>query len=243
MKNREASLLKNKVQDLYSQEGVWRIDESPEYACFHKELEEYKKMAGAEKGDLYLEIGAGRGRVLTEFTGKYRKLVAIDISDKMVGSLKDKHYGNLYIIKADAENLPFKDSIFDLVLAPAVIGHCADPLKIALGMKRVMKNNGMGIISTTANSLSIPGLFGQIKSFLKHKSFSREFFLLSQGYCRDSYFFIRKILLEAKLKIQKVSGTGMLPTYLSMRAKKIEKMSSWFPFKFFSRVIIISFKK
>lgn len=245
MKKIDETLIKNKVRELYSQDGVWYIDNSPEYACFRQELVEYKKMAVAKNGDLFLEIGAGRGRVLAEFTDRCRKLIAVDISDKMINNLKSKRLDNVYIIKADAQRLPLKSHIFDLVFAPAVIGHCGDPLGVALEMKRVMKDDGAGIISTTANSLSIPGIFGQMKSFLEHKSFSRDLLLLKQGYCRDSYFFIRKSLIKAGLRLKNVSGTGLLPSFLaiSMRAKIFEKLCAFFPFKYFCRVIIISFKK
>jgi SAM-dependent methyltransferase len=245
MEKIDRALIKNKVNELYDQDGVWYIDNSPEYACFHKELVEYNKMVPLKNADLFLEIGAGRGRVLSEFTDRCRKFIAVDISDKMINNLKGRHLNNVYIIKADAQRLPLKERIFDLVFAPAVIGHCSDPVEVASEMKRVMRDDGTGIISTTANSLSIPGLFGQIKSFLEHKSFSRDFLLLKQGYCRDSYFLIKKALLKAGLRLKNVSGTGLLPSFLdiSVRAKTLEKLCGIFPFKYFCRVIIISFKK
>lgn len=241
MKHINKTLVSKKVRELYGTGNVWYIDNSPEYACFHKEVAEYKKLASRKSEGLLLEIGAGRGRVLEEF--KNKKIVAIDISETMINILKNKYGKDVYIIQADAENLPFKDCSFDLALAPAVVGHCVEPLKLALEMKRVIKNDGFGIISTTANSLSIPGLYGQMKSFFEHKSLSRNFLLLKQGYCRDSYFLIRNILRKAKVKIKNVRGTGILPSYFSIRNKTIEKLSNFFPFKFFCRVIIVSFSK
>jgi ubiquinone/menaquinone biosynthesis C-methylase UbiE len=243
MKTIIESQINGKVKELYSREGVWYIDDSPEYACFHKELEEYKRLAGAVCGDLLLEIGAGRGRVLKEFVDKYRKIIAIDISEAMINNLKNRRLRNVYIVQADAQNLPLKNNMFDLVLAPAVIGHCASSLKLVLEMKRVLKSRGTGIVSTTANSLSIPGLFGQLKSFLEHKSLYRNPLLLKQGYCRDTYFFIRKNLIKAGLKLRDVSGTGILPSFISVHAGAIEKLSRFTPIKYFCRVIIVSFKK
>ena len=264
METIKESLIKKKVQELYAMNNVWYIDDSKIYSCYHQELLEFEKMSYPKNGNLLLEIGAGRGRILMSFAKRYRMIIAVDISEKMLSDLKNKcareKVNNVYLVRGDAENLPFKDNIFELVLAPEVIGHCPNPNKLVLEMIRMIGiRDGIGILSTAANYLSLPGLVGQAKSsyncFLKPKNLkvlfsaiksylasSRKFWLYQQGYCRDSFFSIRKILRNLELKIEKVSGAGILPAYLSMRADAIEKLSIFFPFKFFSRVIIVSFK-
>lgn len=257
-------LIQEKVRALYSAERVWYIDDTKEYACYHKELAEFVRMTKPKAGNLLLEVGAGRGRISLSFADKYRKIIALDLSEKMLGALKrycaDKKIENIILIQGDGQLLPFKDDVFNLVIAPEVIGHCPDPVKLMLEIKRVMKNECVGALSTAANYLSIPGLFAQFKSllncFFKKKTFSglvadtksylishRGFWLSKQGYCRDSFFFIKGILKKAQLRIKSVSGAGILPVYLSMRLNIIEKMSARFPFKFFSRVIIVAFEK
>lgn len=258
----EDSQIREKVQGLYGGKDVWYIDSSPVYACYHREEAEFKRLSVPKKGNLLLEIGAGRGRILRHFKNDFNKIVAVDISEKMISELKENcrknNISNICIVIADAEHLPFKEHVFDVVIAPEVIGHCINPGQLVSEIIRLKKEKSVCVLSTAANYLSIPGFAAQVKSiyncFFKHKRLTeirkniglyisnpRKFWLFQQGYTRDTYFGIKKVLKSKKRNIASVSGAGILPTFLGIRFKGMEKLSLFFPFKFFSRVIIVAF--
>jgi hypothetical protein len=71
----------------------------------------------------------------------------------------------------------------------------------------------------------------------------RRFWIARQGYCRDTYFSIRKAFNQTQLEIEEVSGAGILPSFLSARAKILENLSIFYPIKYFCRVILFSFRQ
>jgi ubiquinone/menaquinone biosynthesis C-methylase UbiE len=80
-----------------------------------------------------LDVGCGSGRYMAYFSGKATLVVGIDISKNAF--IKTRN--GKYFVVADAHNLPFKNSFFELVFCTDVIEHLSKPLQALKEMRRV----------------------------------------------------------------------------------------------------------
>jgi len=76
------------------------------------------------------------------------KIDGIDISQKMLEIGKEKidrkgFSGKIKLITGDSENIPFTDSVFDVVMVAFGVRNFSDPLKGLSEMKRVIRDGGM----------------------------------------------------------------------------------------------------
>lgn len=92
-----------------------------------------------------LEIGCGSGSVTGSLSPDC-KITGMDISIEMVKVVKNEL--NINGVVGDAEKLPFKNNVFDTVIAPEVIYYLNDPINMIRESYRVLKNRGVFIIST-----------------------------------------------------------------------------------------------
>lgn len=92
------------------------------------------------KEGLSLEVGVG--------TGRFAKPLRIDFGlDLAFNMLKLAKQREVRVVKGDAERLPFRDGIFDLVLMVVTICFLKDPVKALMEIYRVLKNDGKIIVS------------------------------------------------------------------------------------------------
>ncbi len=99
-----------------------------------------------------LDIGCGTGETIAFLQREYSKakVFGVDSSDKAVRYSRSRKLRN--ISKADANKLPFKNNYFDVVLFLDVLEHIKDDLKAVREAKRVLKNNGIIIVTSPALS-------------------------------------------------------------------------------------------
>ena len=73
--------------------------------------------------------------------------------DPLVDELKDllPYKKQIKYYQGTAEELPFADGFFDLVIISNAIDHCIDPQKVANEMKRVLSKNGVVLIFNYLN--------------------------------------------------------------------------------------------
>jgi len=87
-----------------------------------------------------LDLGCGTG-LLGEFLD--RKLIGVDVSFGMLKSGENREY----FVQGDMENLPFNDNTFDIVLSFSAVMNLADLKKGLLEAKRIIKKNGLFIVT------------------------------------------------------------------------------------------------
>ena len=93
-----------------------------------------------------LDVGCGTGfltkRLKEGLQGAY--LYGLDISHRMIEIAGDRLFQipNTYLIQADAEGIPFKDSSFDLVISNLTYQWMPDPLLAFSEARRVIKRGG-----------------------------------------------------------------------------------------------------
>ncbi|WP_281951847.1 class I SAM-dependent methyltransferase [Nitrosophilus kaiyonis] len=108
------------------------------YKIYEIELNAIKKLLPPFKDGL--EVGVGTGRFAAPLGIKY----GIEPSKNMAKIAKKR---GIKVINAVAENLPFEDKSFDLILIVTTICFVKDPLKMLKESYRVLKDNGKIIIA------------------------------------------------------------------------------------------------
>jgi ubiquinone/menaquinone biosynthesis C-methylase UbiE len=88
------------------------------------------------KGGSILDIGCGTGRHLTIFKPYFKNVVGLDISKNMIKSARKKGHEPLV---GDAENLPFRNNSFDVIISIGVLEHIGDYIHGLQEMKRVAR--------------------------------------------------------------------------------------------------------
>jgi len=107
------------------------------------------------KNSKILDVGCGTGRFLMNL--EYSYAVGMDLSFQMLSVAREKlKKKNTCFVQADAENaFPFRDSSFDAVLFMDSIEHIPKIEKTLCEAHRVVKENGIAIISTPNSSAQI----------------------------------------------------------------------------------------
>ncbi|MBC7330368.1 class I SAM-dependent methyltransferase [bacterium] len=100
---------------------------------------------GIEAKDV-LDVGCGTGGNLTLFNGF---VVGLDVSLQAL-KLAQKRKPEAILCRGEAENLPFKDDSFDLVLALDLLEHLPDDIQGLREMHRVLRKGGNVLITVPA---------------------------------------------------------------------------------------------
>jgi ubiquinone/menaquinone biosynthesis C-methylase UbiE len=164
---------KNRINDLQSQ---IRLSEWQSFSDFIK------------SESLFLDVGCGAGHNLSLAQElKNCKVHGIDPNpgDHGVGRYNFDKESSLEIIQGFAENLPFKNNIYDIVFCSHVLEHVNDERKSLSEINRVLKEDGIAIIGMPTATMAIINLFSSylftthrnilftIKSFGKNDFISR----------------------------------------------------------------------
>ncbi len=91
-----------------------------------------------------LDCATGNGQVARSLALHFKRVCAIDISERQIGHAVKLE--NVYYSISPAEHTPFPDNSFDRVIATYVISAVPDPVKTLLEMRRVCKPSGHLVI-------------------------------------------------------------------------------------------------
>ena len=109
------------------------------------------ELAKIKNSSTILDIGYARGFLLKIISRLYPscKRYGIDVNDEFISKLSSLGC-NLKV--ADATNLPFGDGFFDVVFALDVLEHIQDMPKAIKEIHRVLKKDGLAILSGPTES-------------------------------------------------------------------------------------------
>lgn len=99
--------------------------------------------------DCVLDVGCGTGLLFCYVAGKAEQIVGLDISKRSLFIAKDraKSFHNIFLVLADADNMPLKEDIFDDVFAFTLIQNTPDPARTLNELMQVAKENAMFAIT------------------------------------------------------------------------------------------------
>lgn len=162
---------------------------------------------GAElkKGMTVLELGCGTGEYTKEFAEKQVQLVSLDISPEMIRVARSKTDSGVQFIVSNAEQLPFKEGVFDSVIGNAILHHFPD-LCMALQEVRRTKTQQARIVFREPNlynpakffafGIPILRIFRKNRWSPSEKVFSRSF--------------IKKLLKETGYSVLDIEYAGLV---------------------------------
>jgi len=94
-----------------------------------------------------LDLGGNNGKLIKALKTKTNKLISLDIDRSIMVGANGKPLLEISPIQGNILQLPFKDNLFDVIFARAVLHHVPDNLEQSfIEIKRVLKNNGLLLI-------------------------------------------------------------------------------------------------
>jgi ubiquinone/menaquinone biosynthesis C-methylase UbiE len=88
-----------------------------------------------------LDLGCGTGFLFQHIAKRVWLLIGIELSSEAIREAKKhtKKLTNIALVRADADNTPFPDHIFDRVFAITLLQNMPDPMKTITEMRRIGK--------------------------------------------------------------------------------------------------------
>lgn len=100
-----------------------------------------------------LDAGFGSGILFEELQRRARQVYGIDIGEGFVRFAHNQFKGGVKIIRSAVEKMPFRDGIFDCIVCSEVLEHAFHPAEAIKEMYRVVKSDGIVVITTPNVSL------------------------------------------------------------------------------------------
>jgi len=134
--------------------------------CEEQEAKYKAALAGLHvKGNAVLDVGCGSG-LFFGHVGDNAKLVAgVDISRRLLQLAKEraKKYSDVYLVQADADNLPFRLGVFSYVFAFTLLQNMPNP-SITLGeFKLVAKLDSIIVVTGLKAAVSLEVFGGYLE--------------------------------------------------------------------------------
>jgi 2-polyprenyl-3-methyl-5-hydroxy-6-metoxy-1,4-benzoquinol methylase len=105
------------------------------------------RLTGTER---VLDIATGPGYVAEAFAKNSREVLGIDLTEAMlaIACVRTEEHGvkNISFKTGDAQNLPFDEGQFDVVVCRLALHHVQQPAKVVNGMSRVCRRGGTVLV-------------------------------------------------------------------------------------------------
>lgn len=127
---------------------MWQLEQF-KYSIRNKDrFKALKALLGNERMGCVLDLGSGNGTFSYLFSNQCSCLIAMDLSYANANMTRTLLKSNC-CLQADGMDLPFKNEFFDCVFLTEVLYYIPDERQIFSEIHRVLKNNGVCILSTT----------------------------------------------------------------------------------------------
>lgn len=102
------------------------------------------------------DLACGTGNLIRRQIREFKDVIGLDISREMIAVCKAKGLGDrACFLVGDAENLPFRDNIFDMVTMHAALHHVPAPSNCLKEIYRVLPGDGIVYIDHEPNSKQV----------------------------------------------------------------------------------------
>ena len=145
------------------------------------DLEQLARLVEGRPGARVLDLGCGGGHVAYTAAPHAGEVVACDLSAAMLAAVAAeaarRGFGNVTTRQGSAEDLPFPDSSFDMVLTRFSAHHWADLGRGLAGMRRVLKPDGLAVVvdAVSPGASTLHDTFLQAVELLRDPSHVRDY--------------------------------------------------------------------
>jgi len=122
--------------------------------CYRKRMREalsWLDGSNLPKNSKILDVGCGAGKLSREVVDRGYEVLAMDFSYNMIrkadATCNANDKSHIKFLQGDIESLPFKDSVFDVVLCLGVVTYLRSEKRALHEMSRVLKSGGTLILS------------------------------------------------------------------------------------------------
>jgi len=159
-------------------------------------------LPGSLEGKKLLDVGCGVGYYFQYFRGiGAKELVGVDVGEELLETTK-KVNPFVKTVAARAENLPFPDEYFDIVISLGLVEHFKNPEPVLNEFTRVLKVDGI-LITETPNKLNL--------IFTIYKILNRRKLVWEHWWGRQDL--IREIQKIPNLKFEEFTSSIVFPWY------------------------------
>ncbi len=101
------------------------------------------------KAAMLLDAGCGTGILFSHVADEAQMIVGIDISKKSLLTAKERSREQMrvHLVRADADNMPLRDEVFDRVFAITLIQNMPNPTETLNEIKRAAKANASIVVT------------------------------------------------------------------------------------------------
>jgi len=124
-------------------EALYRGEQEEKYEAFLSHLNRLEGLA--------LDNGCGTGLLLERLEVE---AVGLDFSASLISTARRKRLRGRHLVLGDAENLPFRDGVYQYIFAVTLINNTPNPLRALREMVRVSRSGGRLIITALKKSFT-----------------------------------------------------------------------------------------
>jgi ubiquinone/menaquinone biosynthesis C-methylase UbiE len=142
-----------------------------------RSLLKIRKLREPKEGDTLLDIGCSTGAITAAFGRLGLKATGVDVVPEFIAVARKNHPSMEFLV-SPAEDLPFTEETFDLVVLLSVLEHVQDWRRSLREATRVLKDEGVLLVSTTnriqpfQQEIRYLFGFGYLPSFLQRRIYS-----------------------------------------------------------------------
>ncbi len=117
---------------------------------YHNQLEQYRAFAPTDKIIDILDVGCAQGTLALQLAEAGHRVMAIDLRQEFLDYAASRYeYGEIDFVQGNVLDLELNRK-FDLVFASQIVEHLVYPLKMVVGLKKLLKP-GARLVVTTPN--------------------------------------------------------------------------------------------
>jgi len=108
--------------------------------------------------DVVLDVGCGSGLFFSCVADSVRFVVGVDISRSLLLKAKVRvgSFCNVHVVQADADFLPFKDAVFDVVFSFTMLQNMPVPKRTVVEFKRQIRVGGKLVVTGLKKVFGLP---------------------------------------------------------------------------------------